>query len=171
MLRLALAMVCCAFWTFCLARSALSASAALSLVALSAATRCCSGVLGLITTSCICMWVFMPNFAMVFKWLYLPLINKQHDAAEENCIGTFTTDSEQRPPLFGAQQLDIGVAGMEILCSSRDLVSLPVEDDVGRCNPIDTRINQAQRWQAQRLCITSKHCPHGNLRTLQTVGT
>ena len=100
----------------------------------------------------------MPNFVMVFKWFYLPLINKQHDAAEENCRGTFTTDSEQRPPPFGAQQLDIGVAGMEILCSSRDLVSLPAEDAVGSCCPIDTRMNTSTKVAGASLCATSKLC-------------
>ena len=78
-----------------------------------------------------------------------------------------TTDNEQRPQLLGALNLDIGVAGTEILSSSRDLVPLPVKDDVGVCSPIGTRREfLAQRWQAQTCAsrassaytATCKHC-------------
>ena len=121
------------------ARSDLSASAALSLVALSDAKRCCAGVCGLVVTSITRMQLFMPNKSWFICRIRLGHINKQQVAAEENCHCKVTTDSEQRPPRFGALQLDIGVAGMEYLSSSRDLMSLPVEDDAGGCAPVGTR--------------------------------
>lgn len=74
--------------------------------------RCCSGVFGLITTSCICMQVFMPNIATENAWSYLPDINTWHVAAEENCNGKVTTENEQHPQSFGALQLDNGVTGI-----------------------------------------------------------
>ena len=74
--------------------------------------RCCSGVLGLITTSCICMQVFMANIATKKAWSYLPDINTWHVAAKENCNGKFTTENELRPQSFGALQLDNGVTGI-----------------------------------------------------------
>jgi hypothetical protein len=55
----ACAKVFCAFCAATRARSALSASAALSLVALSAASRCCSGVLGCVLASAMTSWIFM----------------------------------------------------------------------------------------------------------------
>ncbi len=74
--------------------------------------RCCSGVFGLITTSCICMQVFMPNIATKKAWSYLPYINTWHVAAKENCNGKFTTENELRPQSLGALKLDIGVTGI-----------------------------------------------------------
>lgn len=87
-------MVCCAFAKVLLAlaalwraRSDLSASAALSLVALSAAKRCCSGVFGLVVTSITRMQLFMPNKSWFIYRIDLADINTLHAAAEENCNG------------------------------------------------------------------------------------
>ena len=47
--------------------------------------RCCSGVGGLLMTSCTCIQIFMPNNTMEKCRSYLAFINKWHAAAKENC--------------------------------------------------------------------------------------
>lgn len=93
MLCLARAMVCCAFCMDWRARSDLSASAALSLVALSAAKRCCSGVFVLVVTSITRMQLFMPNKSWFIYRICLAHINTQQVAAEENCHCKVTTEA------------------------------------------------------------------------------
>ena len=71
--------------------------------------RCCSGVLGLITTSCICMQVFMPNIATKKAWSYLAFIN--------TCMETFKnitdrqkTDAWLKSNGISANQIYVGTA-------------------------------------------------------------
>ena len=71
--------------------------------------RCCSGVFGLITTSCICMQVFMPNITTKNAWSYLTNIN--------TCMETFKniadrqkTDAWLKSNGINANQIYMGTA-------------------------------------------------------------
>ena len=56
---------------------------------------------------------------------------------------------------YGAQELDNGVTGKEILSGSRDLSSLP-ERMLSVLQPIDARRNLSTKVAGIDLCITSK---------------
>ena len=137
---LAAASACCALLIFWRCRSAASASAALSLVTLRLRMRCCSGVFGLVTTSCICIQIFMPNTTTKNPWSYLLDINKWHAAEKENCCGNITTETRAASlSCHDAQKLDNGVAGMEDLSGSKDLSKSFSTSDVMVCHLLQTK--------------------------------
>ena len=136
----------CALLSFWRWRSAASASAALSFVAARLAMRCCSGVFGLSTTSCICMQIFMPNTTAKNPWSYLPDINTWHAAEKENCCGNITTETRAASlSCHDAHKLDNGVAGMEDLSGSKDLSKSLSNSDVMVCHLLQTKHTQRHK--------------------------
>jgi hypothetical protein len=153
------------FWRW---RSAASAPDALSLVDFSAATRCCSGVGGLLMTSCICMHLLMPNITAEKARFDLADINTWHVAAQENCNGNITTETRAASlSCYDAHKLDNGVAGMEDLSGSKDLSKSLKSVTLWFATYYRQSTNNGTKMAGTSLRITSKLCLHSNLQTLR----
>jgi hypothetical protein len=102
-------MVFCALAIFWRWRSVASASAARSLVDFSELMRCCSGVGGLLMTSCTCIQIFMPNNTMEKCRSYLASINN-YMQTYKNITDRRKTDAWLKSNGISVNQIYVGSA-------------------------------------------------------------